>query len=781
MKRFARMTILATALVWAAAGAVAAADTVRDIVFRRLGGGPMDEGFLTSRVGTRVGAPLDRQGIARDVRALMGTGRFAYVDVAVEPAGEGVRVVYSVQGRLRLVEPVAIEGVTGFRPAAIRDRLKLEPGDLVDDQVVGGRVRDVLDFYRKKRYPDATATWEIVETDREQGLARVVVRFEENARATVARLDFDGNTVIPDGDLRRAAGTRAWYNPLRWFTRRRYDPGEYEVAQLAIRDLYTDRGYLDVKVGEAVTERTARGRLAVRMAIEEGALYRVDAFQFEGVTLFPENELRRVLTLKPGDLASAKRIQACADAVRDFYEGRGYIDTLVRTGLQPDPAAGRVAIRLQVREGRLVSLRNVVIRGNTRTRDKVIRRELLVYPGEVYNGPKVRTSEKRAMNLGYFSSVRSYDLETPRDSERDLVFDVEEKMTGQFMVGVGFSSVDKAMGFIELSQGNFDLFGWPYFTGGGQKLKISAQIGSKRKDYQLSFTEPWFLNRRLSLGWDIYSSDVEYDDYDLRRIGSAVSLTRPFWGGTRLSLQYRLEKVTLSDVADTNRYVFADDPSEEYYFTREEDNLSSSFKLTLSRDTRDNPFVPTRGQSLSLFALAAGGPAGGDLDYLSTGWRSSHYLNPWWRHVLSLRLRYEVIEPYGDTDELPISERLFAGGGRTIRGFKYRDVGPKVVRYDDTGAVIQHRPVGGQSLAVANLEYTIPVVPMVRLAAFGDLGNVWSDPYTLTLDDLALGVGVGVRLDIPGFPIRIDRGWALDKDDELTDEDITTFWIGYDF
>jgi translocation and assembly module TamA len=181
-----------------------------------------------------------------------------------------------------------------------------------------------------------------------------------------------------------------------------------------------------------------------------------------------------------------------------------------------------------------------------------------------------------------------------------------------------------------------------------------------------------------------------------------------------------------------------------------------------------------------VFASVAGGVFGFDTDIYGLGARGAFYTPLWWGHVLSVKSQYEIVDAYGGTDTVPINERLFAGGGRTIRGFGYRDVGPKVVPADDPSGGY-YRPVGGQSLAVANIEYTIPVVEGVRLAAFYDIGGVWREPFEFNSDNLASGAGIGLRLDMPGFPIRIDRAWAVEADDDLTDSDDWVIWIGYDY
>ena len=218
-----------------------------------------------------------------------------------------------------------------------------------------------------------------------------------------------------------------------------------------------------------------------------------------------------------------------------------------------------------------------------------------------------------------------------------------------------------------------------------------------------------------------------------------------------------------------------------HFFVDEADTVESSLRLTLTHDTRDNPFVPTRGDKVSVFGNLSGGPLGFDTDTYGLGLNGKRYVSLWWGHVLSLRYRYEVVDEYGSTDLMPIGSRLFLGGGRTLRGFDYRDVGPKVQRADLLEGSDSYRPVGGRSLALAGAEYAVPIVTNFRLATFYDTGNVWWDAYELELDDFASSWGVGLRLDIPGFPIRVDRAWVIEKDDDLTDEDAWTIWIGYDY
>jgi len=783
MAKPALVAALALVLANGAASPAPAAErppVVTAVRVENLGGGPMDQAFIKAHISVRPGKPLDQAAISKDLRQLLATGRFSKVKIVSQPAGDGVCVVYRVKNKLKLGEPLHIVGARHFREEKIRDWIDLKPGDLVDDQIIGTRVQKVLREYREDSYPDAAITWTITEKDPALGVATVTLRVTEGQRARIRAVTFSGNTVFPAGELRKTLKPPPWWNVFRWFSRDRYERDAVEEARAEIRALYLDRGYLDVEVDQPQVGTDQAGRVYVRYNIHEGPAYRLGRIQLQGVTLFPETEVRKVIKVKTGDVAGRAAIQEAANAVQDFYGSRGYVESSVRPVLHPDPNSGRVDVDFVITEGRLVYIRNIIIRGNARTRDKVIRREILVAPGEIFNEVKVRQSERILSNLGFFSSVRSTPLTTELEDHRDLVFEVEEKQTGQFMVGGGFSSVDRITGFVELTQGNFDLFGWPYFTGGGQKLKLSSQFGSRRKQYGISFVEPWFLNRKLSLGVDLDRTEIKYSDYRIERTGGGVTLGKALPGPNRISLGYRLEKARTHGLADTNLYYYTDGSGDEYRF-QEEDRTKSTLTLTWTHDTRNRPFLPTRGNLTRVFGSVSGGPLGFDTDIYNVGFNCVQYFPLWFQHVLSLRTRWEVVDAYGNTEEVPLSDRLFVGGGRTIRGYDYREVGPKVVPVDPRAASRRYRPVGGRSLAMAKADYSIPLVTPLRLAAFFDIGNVWRDVYDFDLSNLASSAGVGLRFDIPGFPIAIDRAWPVHKDSDLTDEDAWVFWIGFEY
>lgn len=734
---------------------------VRAIHVRNLGPGPVAEDLVLAQIELEEGQPLARSVTSEDVRALQRTGKFSHVTVDIESTPGGVIVTYVLR-RKPIMRAIEVVGADYLGNRKVWELMELKAGEPVDDQTLAVRSQAVTQKYREKYFPDARLDWTLV-TDDTTGYADVNIRVEEGRRAPVTDILFTGNDHVRASDLRAVMQQKrtTW---LSWITGSgAYDPVDAEGDRESIRRALMGKGYLNASVGSPDVRMDRKGRLTLTYPIEEGPLYRVGDISLEGVSRFSTAEVMRALNVVPGGVASYSLIASNAVRVEDYYGTRGLLNTGVDIVLDT-PTTGAVAdVVYRVTEGTPASVRGVLIRGNSVTKDKVIRRELNVYPGQPYNNVRVRTSTERVRNLGFFSYVNNSMRSTAEPGVYDLVLDVEEQPTGQFTVGAGFSSIDNLVGFAELSQGNFNLFG-PPFVGGGQKVRLRVQAGAERNDYELSFLEPWFLNRRLSLGFDLFRRDSRYfsDDYDQRNTGGSLTLGRAINSYNRVNLTYGLEKVEVFNVS-TN--------ASEQIRQEEGSRVVSSLTPEWVFDSRNRVFVPTRGNRTSAAVTLAGGPLGADTDLYKLQVRSSQYFPLWFDTVFNLRGYAAVVEPYGSTDRVPIFDRLFLGGGRSIRAFAYREVGPK----DEDG-----EPIGGQTAAYGTAEYSIPVVELVRFAVFYDIGMVWADAYDFDFGNLNSGWGVGIRLDFRGFPIQLDYAWPVQAD-AYNDRPSGrfSFWIGY--
>lgn len=752
-------------LMLAIGGGSAAAEIIRAVGIVNAGQGAVDESFVRSHLTQVEGQTLNRDALNRDVKALLATGRFVDVRVDSQPATNGVALVFSVQNKLRLVEPVEVVGATVVGAKRVREWMGLYPGDYVDGPTLSARAAKVREEYRKDIFPAIDVQW--VLRNPTADWAAVTVEVTEGARRGIKRVRFPGNVHLSDWTVRRTMNVPQRWNPFYWFSRKPCDTNEINAALESLRSLYVDQGYLDAEAGSPVLVEYAAGKMEMRVPVQEGPLYGIGTIGLKGQTLFSEADLRAALVTRTrgGDVASGEKITAGSQCLRDFYESRGYMGTMVRPVLNKQAAPGIVDLVYMIREGRYTTIRNIAIRGNARTRDHVIRRELLVSPGEVYDGVKIRRSEGILRNLGYFSEqggVAWYPENTAATDQCDLVFQLEEKPTGNLGVGAAFSSEDDLFGYVEYGQGNFDWRGWPY-VGGGQKLKARVEIGTQMRNYRLGWSEPWFLDRRLDLGVDLYSEEHSYDEYDTKRVGTDVNLGMSLGRPYRLDLGYQLEHAEITDSSDTNAFV--DPGGTEFYYNQENITLSS-FRATVSRRVLDNMFLPTRGENAYIRSTLYGGPLGFDGEFYSLEASYARYIPLPFHHVFSMRVRSVVMDNYGDSEEIPLTERLYAGGSRTVRGFKYRSVGPKAFRAD--GTEDSEQPCGGQSMVIANLEYSVPLFPKLRLAAFSDAGRVNWEAYDFDIAQPAVGAGIGLRFDLP-FPIRLDYTWPIQKDDPYTE------------
>jgi outer membrane protein insertion porin family len=406
----------------------------------------------------------------------------------------------------------------------------------------------------------------------------------------------------------------------------------------------------------------------------------------------------------------------------------------------------------------------VNIAGNTRTKDKVLRREILILPGDVFNTVRVETSKNRLENLGYFEKVDTYPEDTGIPGRKDLLVQVQEKRTGALNFGAGFSTIESLLGFVELTQGNFDLFNWPTFTGGGEKFRARVQYGTEEQNYLLSLTEPYFLDRPLSLGGDLFYREASFlsSIYDQRNYGFATEMRKPLTPFSSISLNYRIEEIDIFNIQ----------PTASAEIQAEAGNrLKSEISTTYLHDTRDSVFLTRHGHRIVITPHIAGGFLGGDTQTYGFDVEGSQYFLFPYDVILTLNGEVGVIDTWGSGDRVPLFDRLFLGGANDLRGFNFRDVSPKDVNGE---------PIGGDTLARFTIEATVPVIPRVRFAVFSDTGFVNADAWDFGTQDLVSDVGFGLRLDLPVGPLKVDYGIPIQAGDNNHDGKIQ-FSVGYQF
>jgi outer membrane protein insertion porin family len=711
----------------------------------------------------RVGDTYNPTQVNQDIRSLQETGRYAYVGAELETVPGGVILVYVVEERPRL-RSITVEGAQHFSNAKVRDLMALNLSDRVDIPLVMTKLELVREKYVKDFYTRVTFDVKLSPPD-EEGFTQLTVVVDEGEQRKVREIRFPGRIFYTRTQLKKMMGQKETWILSGITGRGKLDESQLRQDLSTLEEMYRRQGYLDAKAGPYTIEDLGNG-LKINIPITPYDQYIVNSIRIEGNTLYPSSLLGAQVPLQVGGIAASDNIQEGRNNIRDYYNNRGFSQTRVSERILLTAKQSQVDIIYTVSEGRVAKIRDVLIRGNTRTKDIVIRRELLVYPGDVLNEVLARKSAERLRNLGYFDAANYTLLPTEDPGVYDVEFELKEGRSGQFLAGVGYSSEDKLVGFVELSQGNFDISDPPSFTGGGEKLQTRLQLGTERRDVEISYVRPWFMNRRLALSMSVFQNDSQYfsDDYDQRNTGFSIGLRKALTNRIRGGVTYTLEEIDVYNV---------DQNASEEILREEGKSIRSGLDFTVTRDTRNHIWIPTRGGRIVLNTGFTGGPLGFDESIYEVGARSSYFYPMIFDHTLNLQGWARSVDFSGDSDHVPIFDRLFLGGSRTIRGFDYREVSP----VDENGD-----PIGGQTMLYASVEYTIPLSEMFRYAMFYDWGVVNSDAFDPDIADANSSYGIGLRIDMPGFPLRFDYSWQLESSESNADSGgLFSFLIGYSF
>ena len=709
---------------------------------------------------TKVGARYSETTVEEDIRGLYATAKVQNVRIFGTPSGAGVRVQVILATKA-LVTEIEIDGAQKLNAGSVRRQVKFKlPGPSDAEKLEEGR-EAINDYYQRKGFTDVKVDLQLVNNE-ERGTARAVYTVNEGEKGAVRAIRFEGNKTYSDRKLRKQMKTKA-KTPIAFFDKSgRLDQAQLQQDLDSIREFYQNHGYIDIAIPEVRQERSSSG-LRLVVVIKEGAQYHVRQLTFSGQEVTNEQKLRAVLKMKEGAVYSPEALAADSKSMNDGYGAGGFVDVDVHPeGTAAGP--GLVDLHYTIAEGERSFVERVNVVGNTRTKDKVIRREVLVLPGDVYNTVRVDVSKQRLQNLGYFEKVETFPEQTGIPSRRNLLVQVEEKRTGSLQFGAGYSTIDSIIGFVEFSQGNFDLFNWPAFTGAGQKFRARAQFGAQRQDYEVSLTEPYFLGYRLSLGGEVFYHGASFlsSIYDERDYGFSISTRLPLTAFSYTSLTYRLEEVEIFNV----------DPNASSFIQIEAGTrLKSELTPSYVYDTRDNLFLTRRGHRVILTPHVAGGFLGGEVQTYGFDLQASQYFPLPLDNILLLNGQVAVIDSWGGSNDVPIFDRLFLGGSNDLRGFNYRDVSPK----DPNG-----EPLGGRTLARFTIEDTFPIIPKVRFAVFYDTGFVHADAYDFDTAALAGDFGVGLRLDLPVGPLRLDYGIPI-QGNQGSSSGKFNFSVGYQF
>jgi outer membrane protein insertion porin family len=750
-----------------------------------------------------------------DVHSLYATGQFYNIRVSIDQADDGgVILTYVVQVNPRITD-IKIEGNDKMRTSKLKKKITVKVGDALDEQKLFTTVQEMKKLYEKSGYSETKIKY-VLNIDEASGHGTVTFQIQESPKVKIVQVNFFGAEAFSQGELRKQIKTRAHWM-WSWLTGSGYfQQDEFDADQDKLVDFYHSHGYLDFEIKSTKLDYPTTNSMIVKFYIYEGRQYHVGSVKFTGDKKFTDKEITdglhvvhnfqnsrakigtNSLPMDCGDIFTPEGLTKDTDAVQDFYGSKGYIDIAegraLRVKTTPNIEQGTIDLDFAVGESQVSYVQKIEIHGNLKTKDKVIRRELAIYPGDVFDMVRVKVSKQRLEGLQYFSKVdtRPEDTDPPIAGRKNLIINVEEENTGNASIGAGFSSVDSLVGYAEISQGNFDLFHPPYFTGGGQKLRLRVQLGTQRQDYTLSFVEPWFLGRKLSLGVELYRHQLNFESpngiYDETRTGGKVSLTRALGSDFFIgSVSYTAEQVGVSlnngwHNWDWNSFPYLAPPNVPNAILEQTGiNFYQRFGASIAYDTRNSTRLPNHGQRTELSSEVSVG----NTDFYKLEARSAWYFPGLLkRHVIEIVGRAGTADSFEGGD-VPFYDRYYLGGMYSLRGFKFRNVAPRDPNYGNpTYPHMANEPIGGDTYWFGSAEYSVPILEKeggvsLRYALFYDIGAVSIDPYSFTTE-YSSDWGMGFRLDIPHLgPLRLDYGIPLKHDQYNNGHGQFQFGVGY--
>ena len=705
--------------------------TIRELAVQ--GHRRIQEAVILGAVKSRVGGPFNPSTLTEDIRAIFALGFFDDVQMRIEDFEGGVKVTFVVTER-PFIRDVDFAGNKKLSTEVLREKADVKLGRVYNPVEVQRGREKLKEHYEEEGYFEAQITPDVEKFA--DGDVRVVFSINEGRRMTIEKIAIHGNKGLTDRQIKAVMATkeREFFILRGTVQRQRLDEDVERIL-----GVYGDHGYIQARVEshDTVVDRD-KARVTINFTVVEGPQFKVGEVKLIGVTLLPEAEVRRQFKLKSGDVFSRAEVRDALRRMQDLYSTIGRASADIAPKTDQHPTANLVDVTFEINEGPEVYVERINITGNTRSQDKILRREIPFVEGDRFTLQKLQRARQRLVNVGYFETV-NVNTQPGSDKTKIIVnIDVTERPTGLFSIGGGFSSVDSFIGTIDLSQRNF--------LGRGWEASLRLRAGASTQQGQLSFTEPWLFDRPLAFGFDLFNLRRQFSEYDVDSLGGGLRLSHPFGEYSRWHLGYRLTRDKISDLTESAS------PS---LLAEEGSRVTSLIGGALTRDSRDNVVAPTKGGVANLSVDFAG--LGGDTQYVKT-LASMTYFHPiWFGHILSGRLSGGYAVGWSH-EPVPLFERFYLGGPNTFRGVKFRKISP----VDESGTRI-----GGSIEALGNAEYLIPLPFNLRLAAFFDIGNVYGPDVAggtkVDLTDTREAAGGGIRWLSPFGPIRVDYGINLDR------------------
>ncbi|GMT42615.1 MAG: outer membrane protein assembly factor BamA [bacterium] len=691
---------------------------------------------------SKPGEPYSLEKTREDIRRIHNLGYFDDIQLKVEEESDGLVLIFHLKEK-PFVKTVTLQGNVKIASTDLEDMLKLKKGTFFQNHLVKKDIRQMKNHYRKKGFYFTRIGSKIKDAGNNQVDVTYVIA--EKQKIKINKITFRGNKHFKDYELATSVET----NKVNFWSFVS-DNGNFEreilkTDMLRLESKYRDAGYMRALIEEPRVEVDEEsGMIKITIVIHEGDRFYVGSVTAEGDYVHTASEILENIKLKKGDPYNQSLFRGNLFKITEMYSDMGYAYTAPIPSIKDDSTTKTVNIHVRIDPGDKVYIGRIRIAGNEKTAESVIRREFRIHEGELFSGSKMQRTRQRLLNLGFFDDVQIRQKSGKDPDLMNLEVSVVEKQTGNIRAGVGYSSVEKVLVQAQISERNL--------LGKGYNLALGVESTTLREDYYLNFTQPKFMDRDILLGLKAYSRQFNYYNYISYNKGGGINVGRSMGEYTSMRLGYQFEgvRIKLQDGTDAGSYLAL----------QEGNYVISSIEPVITKDTRDSFFRTTKGSRIQMSTKLAGGPLGGERDFYKLTLEGSRYYQLPLNFVIMFHSVIKNAESYG-TKDLPLSERFYLGGFKTLRGFSFEDVGPM----DSNGTSI-----GGASSLLFNIELSYDISDALRMMIFYDRGQVYGSEGDLSkttdkkfdLEKMRHSFGFGIRFVTPAMPIILAWGFKLD-------------------
>lgn len=718
-----------------------------------------DPKTITARLKTKVGDPFSQLIFDTDLKAL--SEEYDRVEPEIQVHNGEVYITIKVWPRPS-IRTIKWQGNTHISTKTLQKELGVKPRSVFNRQTFNKSFNKVKEFYVKKGYFESQLQYAIL-PDPKTNEVDILIEVREGRSGKIDNIVFKGFTKREKSEILGMIYTKKYNLFTSWLTGSGiYNEEALEQDKLTIINFLQNRGYADARVDILVKESKTEGKIILEIKAERGPIFHFGKITFKGNTLFSDKEIDELFVARPGSAYSPEKLRQSAQAIKDLYGRKGYIDANVQYETQLVAHEPVYNVYFQIEEGTQYKIGMVRVFGNVQTQANVILRESLLVPGETFDSAKLKATQARLENMGYFKSVNVYAVRTQDDQAlgdnyRDVYIEVEETTTGNISLFFGFSSADDLFGGLDLSESNFNYKGIPRIfkdglsslRGGGEYAHARASLGAKQRTYSISWLTPYFRDTLWRVGFDVSEnhSTLITKDYDINTFGFSLYASYPLNYYWTFGTKYRFRNAQIHVAQDTPK------PEREQ---SQNSGIISAFSSSISFDSTDSAVKPHNGFRSLLEAEFAG--AWGDFYFLRFAYANTYYAQLWKRGIMKYRWDFRFIEPLFSTsnpNDIPLSERFFIGGLNSVRGYRDFDLGP----HFDNGD-----PKGGISTSVLSIEYLQELLPFMDAFVFVDAGSIALRRFYIT--NFRLSTGFGARLElINRVPIILGLGFPINRDE----------------